>query len=277
MELQVGKLFFRPGALTVAYLNGIKTRYIPPLRIYLTASILFFLIVKFAGAGNLFRSDAETVAPTSAAPAVSAAPVPSAETAATIDAKPQRTAVGAGRDPRTTGAPGLKVQGLDAGALQRPATSMLVCEGDADNGACKKIRDYFAKRYAGQSIGQMGAHVKERMLSLAPYAMFFFLPVFAFLMKVFYRGRGMYYGEHLVYAFHIHAFSFFVLLAVTFLPEPVTGVLAVWAMVYFWRAMRRVYGGSWWATALRYAAIGAVYPILLTLLIAAVLLAAVFL
>jgi hypothetical protein len=169
---------------------------------------------------------------------------------------------------------GVVVSGLSKSDLQRPAIDALQCDLNVKD--CNKIRAYLAERYAGQTIAQMATHLKEKMLSLVPYAMFFFLPVFALLMKIVYRGRGMYYGEHLVYAFHVHAFGFFILLAIAFIPDSVNGLLVFWGAAYFWLAMRRVYGGRWWATTLRYMTIGALYPLLLVLLTAVVALTAIF-
>ncbi len=45
-------LVVRPGRLTLKYLAGRRQRYVPPLRIYLQASLLFFLIVKVLGAAS---------------------------------------------------------------------------------------------------------------------------------------------------------------------------------------------------------------------------------
>src|SRR3954471_4290032 len=39
-------LVLRPGTLTTAYLSGKRRRYVLPLRLYLTASFLFFLAFK---------------------------------------------------------------------------------------------------------------------------------------------------------------------------------------------------------------------------------------
>ena len=47
-------------------------------------------------------------------------------------------------------------------------------------------------------------------------------------------------------------------------------------MIYFWFAMRRVFGGRWWATSLRFLTISIVYPLLLSLAILLTLVAAVF-
>lgn len=43
------RLMFRPGALTNEYLAGRRRRYVEPLRLYLTLSILFFALIKFSG------------------------------------------------------------------------------------------------------------------------------------------------------------------------------------------------------------------------------------
>lgn len=273
----LGLLFFRPGALTVAYLRGLKAHYVPPLRIYLTASILFFLVVKFFGAGSLFRNNLDAE-PTAAKPPVAVAQVRDEVQQALPADSPATPAVENAKNGLKVGAAkpqGVVVDGFTKSDLQRPAMDVLKC--DLEVKACSKIREYLAQRYEGQTVAQMGAHVKANMVSFAPYAMFLFLPVFALLMKVVYRGRGMYYGEHLVYAFHVHAFSFFLLLGLAFAPESFGGVLALWGAAYYWWAMRRVYGGRWWAISLRYFTIGLIYPLLLTLLVVVVALAAIFL
>jgi len=43
----LGSLLFRPGHLTVEYVNGRMVRYIHPFRLYLVTSIIFFLLLSF--------------------------------------------------------------------------------------------------------------------------------------------------------------------------------------------------------------------------------------
>ena len=43
-------LLFKPGRLTAEYIAGHRVRYVQPLRVYLTLSILFFALIKFVGA-----------------------------------------------------------------------------------------------------------------------------------------------------------------------------------------------------------------------------------
>ncbi len=53
----IGRLLFRPGALTNEYLAGRRRRYVEPLRLYLTLSILFFALIRFAGVSVLNVGD----------------------------------------------------------------------------------------------------------------------------------------------------------------------------------------------------------------------------
>lgn len=50
-------LLFRPGALSNEYIAGRRVRYVEPLRIYLTFSILFFAILKFGGGDLVHLGD----------------------------------------------------------------------------------------------------------------------------------------------------------------------------------------------------------------------------
>lgn len=45
----MSRLLFRPGALTNEYIRGRRVRFVQPLRIYLTLSLLFFALLKFTG------------------------------------------------------------------------------------------------------------------------------------------------------------------------------------------------------------------------------------
>ncbi len=268
------QLLFRPGQLTVRYLQGVKLRYVPPLRLYLTASILFFLIVKFAGAGNLFKVGSETT--TTADKRAAATEVLDAvrkdmspEDRAQLENIPwAKVTVGPGKSQ------GAATDAAKEDFLSKPAIEGVGC--DIDQEWCKRVKAHLTERYANQTVREAFRHVTDKMLSLAPYAMFLFLPVFALLFKVIYFGRRMYYGEHLVYAFHVHSFSFLLLLVLAFVPQPYGQVFALWGFVYFWMAMRRVYGGRWWATTLRYFTVSFLYPLMLVLFLSATLVAAIF-
>jgi hypothetical protein len=48
----LGLLLFRPGRLTLEYLAGRRVRYVQPLRIYLTLSLVLFAVMKYADEGT---------------------------------------------------------------------------------------------------------------------------------------------------------------------------------------------------------------------------------
>ena len=60
-------ILFRPGRLTVDYLNGRIASYIPPFRLYLAASVIFFLVLSIGSRTERFRVAIEQQADTAAA------------------------------------------------------------------------------------------------------------------------------------------------------------------------------------------------------------------
>jgi uncharacterized protein DUF3667 len=101
-------------------------------------------------------------------------------------------------------------------------------------------------------------------------AVFVLLPVFAFYLQLVYPRRT--YGEHFLFALHLHAFAFLALL-LTLLPLPgwLEGVVQASILVYALVALRAVYQAPWWQTVLKGAAVGIAYVVTLgaaTLLIA---------
>lgn len=61
-------LLLRPGRLTAEYIAGRRVRYVQPLRIYLTFSILFFALLKYANV-DVVKYDPPTPAQAAAKPA----------------------------------------------------------------------------------------------------------------------------------------------------------------------------------------------------------------
>jgi hypothetical protein len=80
----------------------------------------------------------------------------------------------------------------------------------------------------------------------------------------------MVYGEHLVFAFHVHAAWFVLALITLLLPDSVNGLPLIAMPVYTMFAMHRVYGGRWWSTLLRGLAIS--LPYLVSILMVMILL-----
>jgi Protein of unknown function (DUF3667) len=97
-------------------------------------------------------------------------------------------------------------------------------------------------------------------------AMFVLLPLFAGLLQVAFMKRM--YGEHFLFALHIHSFWFLVLLAML-LPLPVWAQLPLQAyiVIYGVIALRVMYRATWLQTVLKAAFIGSFYVASLSLAI----------
>lgn len=195
-------LVARPGALTAEYLAGRKARYVLPLRVYLSASFVFFIALKLGGA--------------------------------TLQA----------------GAPVVLGSGPVQGAMSAEQRQELLAEMNCPATGCPGFRGVVVSVVEASSSETRRREVGARMLSAAPYLVFALVPVYAAWLKLVYRRRRMRYGEHLVFAFHLHAFAFLALL-VGLGPGPAAWVPLVGIPLHGVLALRRVYGGGWWATLAR--------------------------
>jgi Protein of unknown function (DUF3667) len=120
-------------------------------------------------------------------------------------------------------------------------------------------------RLARDSTGAPRAveNFAERFFGNLGAGMFVLLPAFALWLKLLYWNRRLHYTEHLVFTLHLHAFWFLAVALATLGGAWVDALAALAILVYAFLAARRVYGGRWWATLLRGAAISAVHGIVL--------------
>jgi hypothetical protein len=113
----------------------------------------------------------------------------------------------------------------------------------------------------------------RRMVSLAPYAVFALLPLFAGVLQWTHRSARLRYGAHYVLGLHLHALWFFMLLALALLPEGWTGPVLIGLWIHGIIALHRVYGLGWGSSVVRGALATLLYGLLLTLATSALTLA----
>ena len=237
----------RPGELTREFIAGRQQSYIPPFRLYLAISILYFALSALLPESGLLDVDAPVVFD---------------------DASETSAATPARRAPAERVAP----EAIDV-ALEADSSCNVSIFGDTPNStefertlsrACEQI-----KRDGGKLLA-------ERFATTAPKLMFLFLPLMAGVALLFYwRPRRM-YAEHLVVFLHNHAFTFLVLAVTALLNEiaelrfPLSGVLYFvmfllwcWLPYYVYRSMRVVYGNGRALTVVKFFAISTIYFVLL--------------
>ena len=216
------RLLFRPGALTNEYLAGRRRRYVEPLRLYLTLSILFFALLKFTNT-EVINFDAK-------------APQPAAELAESV----KQEAKGIRRE-------------IIANGTVKDKQGMEVMLEDSVRSKSPRVADAI-ENFENLPAERKGQALSDGFFRYGPYAMFALMPLFALYLKVLYLGSGKRYGEHLLFALHTSSFAFVMFAAIKLMPEDsfFTFVLLCWLAGYLPWAMRRVYGGSRTATALRW-------------------------
>ncbi|MFL5488573.1 MAG: DUF3667 domain-containing protein [Gemmatimonadaceae bacterium] len=225
----------RPGMLTCEFLAGRRARYISPIRLYLTASVLYFLLAASAPDVRL-ESGKTTLAGLRLGGSVG--------TTGVSTSRPERVA-------NTT---------TKALENQQALTTAERDSALADIAKAPAIMQPVLRRAVEDPGG-----LRRRILETMPRMLFALLPIFAAILALFYWGRK--YPEHLYFAIHLHAFIFLALgvtTALKFSKSPLlviaAGVLAwVWIPVYATLAFRRVYGGGLGRTLMKEAAIGVIY------------------
>src|SRR6266550_3045694 len=230
-------LIQHPGMLTHEFLEGRRIRYISPLRLYLTASLVYFLIAA-AAPNSTVRSGNVTFGGISFGVRT---PRPPAQSSA-----PDRVAKAASQ----------AIESHQALTAEERETAL------RDIARAPKVIQPLLRRGVEDPGG-----LRRGLIETMPKMLFALLPVFAGIVALFYRGRK--YPEHLYFAIHLHAFVFLALAVtellkftqVTAVAAVGSGVALIWIPVYATLAFRRVYGGSWGKTIAKELGIGAIYAI----------------
>ena len=111
----------------------------------------------------------------------------------------------------------------------------------------RKFYKQILKFYKDRGLGA----IIQTFYDSIPLAMFFLLPIFAFILKIFYFRRGR-FSHHLVFSFYFFSFLFTVfsvLVLANLLVENFPGWITTWVMLstffYLFLAVKRFYGQGW--------------------------------
>jgi len=280
----IALLILKPWRLTNEFLAGKRVRYVNPLRLYLLASILFFFAVNYGARDLRFepgklgpkdraeleadlkkadlppaaREELETLLRES-----SPSPVPSL-TPSVVSPSP---------------APEAGKQRVEYGKIgERP---FVVFDSKAKSATpFERWIEGRAKEKMGEHGTKMGLFIST-LFSNLPYMMLCCIPLFAFVLKVLYIRRHIFYIDHLIYALHIHTFAYtgimLIVLATIGLNRVVAGPVAGWTIALLWIAfvvqiflsIRRVYRQGWFISIFKFLFGGFVYLIVLVAALAA--------
>ncbi len=237
-------LFFRPGFLAAEYVAGRRARYIQPLRLYLIASILFFL---FLSAQNLFSGQS---------------PVTFITNGAGVEVSTQDSEQQPEQDTEKDTAYVEANSAIDDihANVQLPGLS-------AEQNTKLGNRLEAQARKAVELAKEDPSELISLLLDIAPPVLFILLPIFALILKLAYLGSGRFYTQHLILAVHNHSFIFLALLLEGLLTpveqsigtEIPSTVLSIWIPIYMYMSLLRVYGQGYFITMVKFMGLGFLY------------------
>jgi nucleotide-binding universal stress UspA family protein len=262
-------LLAKPGLLTHDYLQGRRARYMPPFRMYLVLSLLFFLVAFF----NPRETFSIFYDPQTLAEAEEENRRQAEEEAETVREELASEGVIVGGDELPEELHDHLREDLDGGFNIR------IDDDTTVDGECN-VDDFeidgpewLKRRLTPERVVEVCEQVRKdggrqfvaNLVDNIPIALIVLLPIMAFVLKALYPLSRRYYVEHLLFFVHFHAFFFLMLIlqivlarSYAILPIPdAIGVLVIVAAsfyvpVYLFVAMRRVYGQGRAITALKF-------------------------
>jgi hypothetical protein len=261
-------LIIRPGQLTRDYLQGRRARYMPPFRMYLVLSLLFFVVAFFDPREQLSvlyepQPEAEITSEDSASEALQ-------KKQEILKELRENGVLTDGDIPEEVAE---EIDGLliKLGEDGDPETECQIDETDIAD--IQKLPGWIARRLTAERMMRVcertqidgGRALVDKMLDNIPTALIVLLPLMAFVLKVLYPLSRRYYVEHLLFFVHFHSF-FFLILSLQILlmrlstmlsiPEAVPILTIVvssfYVPVYLFKSMRRVYGQGGFVTFLKF-------------------------
>lgn len=238
-------LLAKPARLTLDFLSGKRASQVPPFRLYLFVSVVFFAWIHYTAKPldhDLIKQAAQEVdldAPDET------------KTAEAETAGPAEAAAKAPHHP--TLSPSASTETPSAQKKIQLSTDL---PKETEKRILQKLEDPEALR--------------ERFFHLLPRMLLGCLPLFALLSKWFSRRAGWVYLQHLVIALHLHTFVFVAWIVEDLLVmgaghvSPGAATILDFASTaymtyYFFAFMKRIYGGGWLRSLVRGCVIGTFY------------------
>ncbi|WP_250435783.1 DUF3667 domain-containing protein [Hanstruepera flava] len=262
-------LMVRPGYLAKKFLEGKRLLYLHPAQMYLFISVIFFFLFSFVAReqeesiDRALKRDFEKAK--KVVDTLSEKGLDSAQVAKLM--KPyedNKGKLGLNEDELKELDSVIKVGGntkpnMNFGFDENKIDSLI------DSGASDKViykemgmdddAGYFTKRFYAQMLKfyktKSGGSVLKAFYDTIPIAMFFLLPIFALILKLFYFRKGP-YAYHLVFSFYFFSFLFTVfsiLLLLNFAWKAFPGwlitLIILSTFIYLFLALKRFYDQGW--------------------------------
>ena len=264
-------LFAEPGEFTRRYNAGQRASLLPPFRLFVIATIVFFLTLQATGLAMVaFKMQKIPIAslPPAAVEALKK------KSGVTISDEKYVTQVGMEFFVPVDATRREKLSADEQDTLTKASSALNV---EVDKASPDEVRWELWIKGLGQRAMEGYQHVRTDPVRLngplnvwLPRLMLVLVPIFALLLAVMHWRPKVYLFEHLVFSIHVHTVLFVALALIALFSAFLGGSGFAWAVwlilvVYLWMAMMRVYGRSWWLTSLKLGGLLFVYSIVLSI------------
>ncbi|MCT4640531.1 MAG: DUF3667 domain-containing protein [Bacteroidales bacterium] len=234
--------FFKPGFLTKEYFLGHRKRYVPPMRMYLFMSFIYFFTL---GIGSSFSDDSNR----------SLADIET-ETRDSTEVKSLSFVIGD--------------ESADTINTKNADINLQFNEDDLF------IERYLEDKLSGDRLKNItGKDLSDKMFKYMSYAMFFLMPFFALILKLLYIRRRMYYMQHLIFSINMHTFFFGLSLVIILLDNTLGNIINISSSflyiilpIYVAKGMRRFYNQGYGKTIAKFFILLFTYSITLVIVLA---------
>ncbi|HVP07241.1 MAG TPA: DUF3667 domain-containing protein [Candidatus Acidoferrum sp.] len=227
-------LLFKPGFLTGEFKSGRRAQYVPPIRLYVFVSFLFFLVLSLSSGTHTYYQ--EQAAPT--------------------------TGKVAGNQTEMN----ISFYTLNSKELRNLSDAQIDSVLKARNIELTPFKKYVAKKLGRIASGGQ-QEFTHALVKGVTYMMFVLMPLFALILYIFHFRKVEYYLDCLVFSVHYHSFAFLLFTLYILVDRLIdTGWLILTSplllAIYLWFALRNVYRQSAFAAMLRTLAIGILHILL---------------
>ncbi len=259
-------LMFRPGYVARKFVEGKRLKYLHPAQYYLFVSVVFFFIFSFkvreynASVDKLMKKGFEWEKNQDS---VNVNPIDSADVAKITKPLMQNPNVikGMSEEERrvldstiTTNLSKTQKNQFNFGYNTKALDSLIAINGtEEEMFTALEVGEnpgFLKKSFYRQLIKfhkQEGGGIVQAFFDTIPIALFFLLPIFAFILKVFFWRKGP-FSYHLVFSFYYFSFLFIILGTIIgvnqFLwkiPGWLEGLVILYTFIYLWLSMKHFY------------------------------------
>ena len=250
-------VLYKPGEMTNEFVKGHRVRYMPPFRFYIFMSFVFFFLLNYSISKNF-----DTNQILKDGDIISVDTSPELVEADSILRKELGEEFGYAKTDSIAKVVKKKINKTSDKYKDESSDDDLVI-GNMSEGELKKI---------GDDIKAHPDYFISRALSYISWALFLFMPFFAFLLWVFFRRSYRFYVIHLIFAINQHAFLFIVfsvmIIINILLPEAISSyssILLLLPPIYHFIGAKQLYKKSNIATIGRLLGAGFIYHLMLVI------------